>query len=281
MNPNENSCIKFILLSCAAGFTLRMFVKSMLNSLKAGQQDGWPTADAGFLGTVLPITQSGAAGALSIPDLSFSHKYTTDHAQRYYEKHEQSLARRLSHRREVWMARRALELAGNPRSVLDLPCGTGRFWELLAEQPGRTILGADLSEPMLETALRVRRQDLLHRVQVLQASAFSVPRPENFVECVFCMRLLHHMKESEHRLLLLKELARVSSDSIVISLWLDGNYKAWRWRVKDRRQGHRNRFMIPRRVIEAEIAQSGLRIAGRIDFLRFYSMWSTYVLRKS
>lgn len=248
--------------------------------MNAGRQDGWP-AGGTFLGKVLPVSPADSAGALSIPDLSFAHKYTTDHAQRYYEKHQETLSRRLSHHREVWMARRALELAGNPRSVLDLPCGTGRFWELLAEQPNRIIHAADLNEPMLETAARVRPRELVRRIEIFQASAFALPKPDNFVECVFCMRLLHHMKESAHRLQLLRELTRVTSDTVIISLWTDGNYKAWRWRVKDRRQGHRNRFMVPRRVLESEMEQSGLRIVTHVDFLRFYSMWSTYVLRKS
>lgn len=178
------------------------------------------------------------------------------------------------------MARRALELAGNPGTILDLPCGTGRFWALLAERSDRVIFAADLNEPMLEIAARVRPRELLERIEMFQASAFSIPRPDAFVECVFCMRLLHHVREPNHRLRLLRELARVSSDTVVISLWVDGNYKAWRWRVKDRRQGHRNRFMIPRRVVEREIAQSGLRVVRRVDFFPFYSMWTTYVLRK-
>jgi cyclopropane fatty-acyl-phospholipid synthase-like methyltransferase len=29
--------------------------------------------------------------------------------------------------------------------VLDLPCGAGRFWPLLAEKPNRVIIGADNS----------------------------------------------------------------------------------------------------------------------------------------
>jgi ubiquinone/menaquinone biosynthesis C-methylase UbiE len=248
--------------------------------MNAGRQDRWPGAAGSLLDKVLPMAQPNSAGALSIPDLSFAHKYTSDHAQRYYEKHHSNLSRRLSHRREVWMARAALAVAGNPKTVLDIPCGTGRFWDLLVERPDRRIYAADLNEPMLKTASRVRSHELLQRVEMFQASAFSIPQPDSFVECVFCLRLLHHIKESEHRLRLLRELARVSSGSIVISLWIDGNYKAWRWRAKERRQGHHNRFMIPRRVIEREFARCGLRVVHRVDFFRFYSMWAAYVLRK-
>ena len=51
--------------------------------------------------------------------------YTSDseHARRYFEKHNSGFWRRLSNWREIDMARKALVIAGRPRSVLDLPCG--------------------------------------------------------------------------------------------------------------------------------------------------------------
>jgi ubiquinone/menaquinone biosynthesis C-methylase UbiE len=253
----------------------------MPNQIESGQQEGWPGAAGNLLTNVMPRSASESRVARTIPDLSFARKYTASHAQRYYEKHQAGLGRRFSNWREVATARYALKLAGHPKSVLDIPCGTGRFWPLLAEKKDRVIYAADLNEPMLETARRLRPPQLVGRVQTFQASAFEVPRPDNFVESVFCMRLLHHMQHGEHRLRLLKELARVASATVIISLWVDGNYKAWRWHVKNRRKGHRNRFLVPRRVVETEFAESGLRIAARVDFLRFYSMWTTYVLRKA
>ncbi len=64
--------------------------------------------------------------------LAFSEKYDQQHAREYLLKHQEGLARRLSHARDEQLARRALTLAGEPGLVLDLPCGAGRFWPLLA-----------------------------------------------------------------------------------------------------------------------------------------------------
>ena len=64
--------------------------------------------------------------------LKFSEKYNQQHAAEYLIKHQDGLARRLSHMRDEQLARRALALAGEPAVVLDLPCGAGRFWPLLA-----------------------------------------------------------------------------------------------------------------------------------------------------
>lgn len=216
----------------------------------------------------------------AIPHLSFAEKYTSKHALHYFEKYHCSLRKRLANRRELSLARAALAAAGHPKSVLDIPCGTGRFWEVLAEDPDRMIYAADLNEPMLETALAKRPADLVARVEAFQASAFDIPRPDNFVENVFCWRLLHHMRESDHRLQILKELARVSASTVVVSLWVDGNFKAWRWQVKERRRPHQNRFVVPRRVVEGEFAHAGLRVMRRLEPFKFYSMWAVYVLAK-
>ena len=75
--------------------------------------------------------------------LKFSEKYDQKHAAEYLEKHQDGLARRLSHKRDEQLARKALALAGEPGLVLDLPCGAGRFWPLLAEKTNREIIGAD------------------------------------------------------------------------------------------------------------------------------------------
>ncbi len=77
--------------------------------------------------------------------LDFSNKYDDQHAKRYLQKHKDGVGRRLSHWRDVQMARKALALVGEPGLVLDLPCGAGRFWPMLAEKPNRVIIGADNS----------------------------------------------------------------------------------------------------------------------------------------
>ena len=76
-------------------------------------------------------------------ELEFSEKYTREHAERYFTKHSTGLRRRLSTWREVQIARQALRMAGEPNLVLDLPCGAGRFWPMLAEKQNRAIIGAD------------------------------------------------------------------------------------------------------------------------------------------
>lgn len=220
-------------------------------------------------------------------DLEFSHKYDHEHAVDYLHKHQDGLARRLSHWRDVQMARSALKLVDDPNLVLDLPCGAGRFWPMLTEHPNRVVIAADNSADMLATARAGQPADVVARVRTFQTSAFDIDLGANAVDCIFCIRLLHHIESAEHRQVILREFHRVTRDSVILSLWVDGNYKAWkRRRLEQHRAEHghlgqnQNRFVVPRNVIEAEFEQAGFHIVSHQDFLPGYAMWRTYVLRK-
>jgi len=222
----------------------------------------------------------------SMSHYKFAEKYDQTHALEYFNKHNSGLGRRLFTWREVGMARKALVLAGRPRSVLDLPCGTGRFWSMLAEEKSRKIYVADNSRSMMDTGLALRPREIVSRIEKsFQCSAFDTGLPENFVECIFCIRLLHHISRSEDRIRMLREFARVSSGSVIVSLWVDGNYKAYRLKRKlerrasvDGRKEERDRILVSRAEIEGEISAAGLDIMGHVDFIKYWEKWRTYVL---
>lgn len=215
--------------------------------------------------------------------LDFSEKYDEQHAHQYLHKHRDGLSRRLSHRRDEQLARHALALVGDPGLVLDLPCGAGRFWPLLAQKSNRVIIGADNSQAMLGTALSAQPVEVVKRVRPLHTSAFDIALPDNAVDSIFCMRLLHHIGEPAHRLAILREFERVSRDSVIVSLWVEGNFKAWKRKRLERTRGrkeYQNRFVLPVATVEDEFRQAGFHIQEQLDFLPLYAMWRVYVLRK-
>lgn len=217
------------------------------------------------------------------PQLPFSEKYDETKARDYFDKHQNGFWRRLSNWREQAVARKALALAGNPTSVLDVPCGTGRFWSLLAENKEREIIACDYSQDMINIGMQWRDPSVTRRIQTLQSSAFDLELKEGAVENIFCIRLLHHIGSSDNRLSLLNEFHRVTRSTLIISLWVDGNVKAWRRRQLEQNRSARpyqNRFVIPRHVIEQEFETANFKIIGAVDFLPRYAMWRTYVLRK-
>jgi len=215
-------------------------------------------------------------------ELEFSEKYDEAHARYYFEKHEQEFWRRLSNWRDHQICAKALKIAGNPKSILDMPCGTGRFWDLLVKDPECKLWASDNSQDMINAGLKFRPPEVASRFETFQGSAFDLPVEDNFVESVFCMRLMHHIGEHEDRMKLLGELARVASDSILLSLWVDGNLTAWkrkRREAKRKEKRFQNRFVIPQAVIEDEFRESGLTIEAKLDFIPHYAMWRTYVLK--
>ena len=220
-------------------------------------------------------------------ELEFSRKYDRSHSEQYLKKHHDGWARRLSHLRDEQVARYALRLADDPGLVLDLPSGAGRFWPLLAEDPYRVILAADNSADMLAVARGSQPADIVARVRSFQTSAFAIDLPANAVDCIFCIRLLHHIQSAENRRVILREFYRVTRDTVILSLWVDGNYKAWKRRRLEQRRAkegraaeNQNRFVVPRAEIESEFEEAGFRIVGHKDFFPGYAMWRTYILRK-
>ncbi|HEX6735030.1 MAG TPA: class I SAM-dependent methyltransferase [Azonexus sp.] len=219
-------------------------------------------------------------------ELEFANKYDSAHAQQYFAKHQDGFARRLSDWRDRQLARRALRRAGDPGLVLDLPCGAGRFWPLLAEKPNRVVLAADNSPHMLEVARRQQPPEVVARIRTFRTSAFAIELDNGAVDCIFCMRLLHHIALPAHRLAMLCEFHRVTRDTLIVSLWVDGNFKAWRRQRLEARRARRggsengNRFVVPAATIEAEFAAAGFTVIGQQDFVPGYAMWRVYTLRK-
>jgi hypothetical protein len=70
---------------------------------------------------------------------------------------------------------------------------------------------------------------------------------------------------------------------VILSLWVDGNFKAWKRKRSERtrgQKGYQNRFVLPVATVEKEFEQAGFRIQEQLDFLPLYAMWRVYVLRK-
>jgi SAM-dependent methyltransferase len=216
-------------------------------------------------------------------ELAFSDKYDKAHSEAYYRKHKQGFWRNRSNNREIEIARRAIIAAGKPDSILDLPCGAGRFWSELEQSGAAELIAADNSESMLEVAKSSQPEELVSKFKILQTSAFDIKLPDKSVDCIFSMRLIHHIGEPSDRARLLKEYHRVTRETVCLSLWVDGNYQAWRRKRLEAtrvRKGFQNRFVIPPATIEGEFEQSGFKVRKRLDMTPLISMWRIYVLEK-
>lgn len=198
------------------------------------------------------------------------------------------LSGRLAHWRDEQLARQALKIAGEPGLVLDLPSGAGRFWGVLTEHSNRVVLAADVSTEMLAIGEAAFPAEKLKRIKTFQTSPLSIELSANAVDCIFCMRLFHHVADRDDRAAILREFHRVTRDTVIIGLWVDGNIKSWRRKRMERVRAtiepgvlRMNRFVVGRTQIESEFASAGFQILGHHDVLPGYAMWRVYVLQKA
>lgn len=201
----------------------------------------------------------------------FAERYDREHAKVCLQAQPQGFVRRLALWREKRLVRRALEVAGEPGLVLDLACGAGRFWPVLAEHGNRVILASDSSQDMLNHAQTHHPASLLARIKLFQSSVFSIDISENAVDCIFCMQLFHHVRDSDHRLAILRELHRVSRDSLILSVPLGRGAEP----VNDPQ-----RIVVSRGEIETQFKQAGFSILKQYEVLPGFGMGSIYILRK-
>ena len=107
-------------------------------------------------------------------ETEFTERYDREHARGCGDPRPPRLLQRLSAWRDARLVRQALKVAGEPGLILDLACGSGRFWPVLAEHVNRVILASDNSQSMLDHARTHHPGALLKRVKTFQGSAFSI-----------------------------------------------------------------------------------------------------------
>lgn len=171
-----------------------------------------------------------------------------------------ALRRRLLLWREAQLLRRALKLAGEPNLLLDLSPEAGRCWPLLAEHDNRVILAAGPSQQRLDAVLAAQPAGLAERVRVFQGSAAALLLPDNAVDCILGIGLLPCGAEALQLRQQLRELRRVTRDTLILSLPA-GRFPAGK-------------------AIEGELVQAGFDILGRYGLLPGYSTSWIYVVRK-
>ena len=190
-------------------------------------------------------------------EIEFTERYDREHARGCGDPRPPRLLQRLSAWRDARLVRQALKVAGEPGLILDLACGSGRFWPVLAEHVNRVILASDNSQAMLDHARTHHPGALLKRVKTFQGSAFSIGLSANAVDCIFCLELFRHVPSSEGRLALLREFHRVSRDTVIVSV---------------------NSAVAV--AVEDEFRQAGFSVLNHQEFMPGSKLWRVYVLRK-
>jgi ubiquinone/menaquinone biosynthesis C-methylase UbiE len=141
-------------------------------------------------------------------------------AEKYATRFERGSRQRIDVR-EQRAVRRIFSELNDCRSVLDVPCGAGRFLGTLA-QGGRTVLEMDVALEILTFAQKTAVTAKITAFP-MQGDASRLPLQCGSVDCVFSNRLLHHILPPAERIAVLREFHRVTRRWAVVSFF---NYKS-------------------------------------------------------
>lgn len=120
------------------------------------------------------------------------------------------------------------------RTVLDIPCGTGRFTRQLLAR-GWQVINGDLSLPMLKTAQKLAVHGTVGSARM---DAERLPFADQSVDLLISIRFLMHIPRA-NRIAMLREYARVARHVVIdvrhkycINLWWKKLRRAVGLRVK-------------------------------------------------
>lgn len=157
----------------------------------------------------------------------------------------------------------ALELLGPARSILDVPCGTGRFTRFLGAA-GLEYTGGDASLAMLMEARRKHEGARFAAVDLAR-----LPYPERSFDVALCIRLMHLVRDRELRASFLRELARVSRVGVIVDFRQDKALRVWLGRARAK-LGLRAKppGALALEKIHAELEAAGLEVIASIPVRR-------------
>lgn len=184
-------------------------------------------------------------------------------AERYDRERFSRLSGRVFNALEKYHMRRAFRQIPRNAIIMDLPCGTGRFAEVLLEE-GFKVVGIDISAAMLEVARR-KLQRFGEHFKTRVADVRDLAKQERkCYDVALCARVLMHFP-LEEQITFLRSVAELTRGRVVFTQSLSTPYQRFRRRIK-RLIGNPPPATYP--ITETELktllAGAGLKEAGRL-----------------
>ena len=150
-------------------------------------------------------------------ELSYSakHSYQDISAARNYEKDRySSLFGRYIYQREQNAVGALVDRLPGGMVIADCPCGTGRWWPVLARRASR-IIAIDISEGMRQYAVD-RAASMELAIEVTSGDAEQLPLDDQSVDYVFSHALTKHLPVPV-QYQVLSEFSRISRKGVICS----------------------------------------------------------------
>jgi SAM-dependent methyltransferase len=188
-----------------------------------------------------------------------------------YDQHRFTTPRRKRRNVRKWRAiQQAIEEAADIGSVLDLPCGTGRFTGDLARS-GLQVIGGDISLQMMREAARSPQVEHPDIAGYVQADAEQLPFRDRSLDSVVSIRFMFHVDPTTRRRML-REMGRISTRWLIIDYRHKYSARWVSWKVR-----HALGLLdqVPERVsrsdLRSEFRDAGITIRRVISVRRWLS----------
>ncbi len=164
---------------------------------------------------------------------------------------------------------RALATISGVRSVLDLPCGVGRFTDFFCNK-GYRYFGADVSKEMLDVLAREKKLPKM-RLSLTRCDGELLPFKDDAFDCVVCIRLFHLIPRAAKEAVL-REIRRVSEKWLIVEL----RHVKWTRRFAGARSLFRKAFGREEPELDKDVTNAGwtekkrVRVKGTKHWVGLY-----------
>lgn len=188
-----------------------------------------------------------------------------------YDEHRFRTPKRIRRNVRKWNAiRKALALTTGIKTVVDLPCGTGRFTGHLA-RAGYDVVGSDISLEMMQQASQIASVRHSNVRGYVRADAEALPFRSKSADCLMSIRFLFHVDPRTRRRML-REFGRVSRRWIIADYRHKYSVRYGAWRVSSVLGLTRRPFeRVSVKSMKSEFEDAGLRVVKVIAVRRWLS----------
>ena len=193
--------------------------------------------------TTPPLPKASSPNPMSPPDGALKYE------KKRYAHFDQKIVNSLEHKIVKKILSKTTIIGGQ---ILNVPCGFGRFTPLFNNFDVK-ISFFDLHPKMVIRCLE-KFKDKKH--SFINGSIRALPFKNNSFNAVITIRFFHHYFEKEDRLLMLRELQRVSRKYVILTYYIDTIIHKFIKKLNDK--GHRI-IMLKRKEFHRELLSVRLK----------------------
>jgi len=163
--------------------------------------------------------------------------------------------------------------------VLDVPCGYGRFSDLLLKR-SLNLTSIDISFAMVRAAKEYSpSQSSRHRFLV--GDIEHLPLKDNSFDCVVTIRLFQHILQPGRRLQILRELHRVTKEIVILSFYrYNILHSIERWAKCRIKNVNKRISMLPLRSFAKEFNSAGFKMLNLFPVIRHFHAHNIVALQR-